>query len=58
MVVIVVMVMTTGSGSRAGVACQSLYLRYFAAFKSPEYFAAFKSPEYFACTHPEHLLHW
>ena len=27
---------------------QSLFLRYCAAFKSPEYFA---------CTHPEHMLH-
>ena len=31
-----------------GSQVQSLFLRYCAAFKSPEHFA---------CTHPEHLLH-
>ena len=49
----------TGVGGGDGVDCwvfvaeqgsqvQSLFLRYCAAFKSPEHFA---------CTHPEHLVH-
>ena len=37
-----------GSGVEQGPHAESLFLRYLAAFKSPEHFA---------CTHPEHPLH-